>query len=257
MESKKRIVAMIPARMGSSRFPGKPLVKILDLPMIEHVRRRALLSCVDDVYVATCDEEIFTTVVQYGGKSIMTAKTHERCTDRVEEAVQNLQADIIVILQGDEPLFMPEVINLLIEPMSENQKIFCTNLLSPILHERDIIDEDIVKAVIDCKQYLMYYSRAPIPYRRVKDASTFYRQTGISAFTKEFLQTYSHLPPTQKEVIESIDFLRILDHRYPIFGVIYNQRTVGVDREDDIKIVEEILQEDPLQNMLYKKILEI
>ena len=144
------VTAVIPARMGSSRFPGKPLVRILDLPMVEHVRRRALLcEAVQDVIVATCDQGIVDTVAGFGGKTVMTSDKHERCTDRVEEAMRRSTTDIVVILQGDEPLIVPEVISRLIEPFKADSTILCTNLLSIIHQETDLEDCDIVKAVLN------------------------------------------------------------------------------------------------------------
>ncbi len=255
---KKRVAVIIPARMAASRFPRKPLAKILDLPMIEHVRRRVLLSDVpDDVYVATCDAEIMETVQKFGGKAIMTANTHERCTDRVEEAAKKVDADIVVMVQGDEPLFMPEVIEKLVDPILSDTDVYCTNLLSVISNRSDLNDVDIVKASINKKQNVMYFSRAPIPYFRVDNNAPCYRQTGISAFTRDFLSIYTGLPPTMLEIAESIDFLRILEHGYMIRGVIIPQETYGVDREDDIKIVENIIHKDPVQNDYYKRILNL
>lgn len=252
----KKIIAIIPARMGASRFPGKPLARILDLPMIEHVRRRVgLCELLSDVYVATCDQEIMDVVINHGGKAIMTANTHERCTDRVEEAVQGIEADIIVIVQGDEPLFIPNTINALVEPMLMIQEIRCTNLLSRLYEEEDLDDKDIVKAVLDNDCHVMYYSRAPIPYSRVNNNCPLYRQTGLAAFTKSFLHEFSNLPPTIMEIAESIDFLRILEHRFSILGVIYEQRIVGVDQPEHIKEMEAVLQNDEEQNQLYQRIL--
>jgi len=254
--NKKKVVAIIPARMAASRFPGKPLAKIMGLPMIEHVRRRVCLADIlDDVFVATCDNEIKEVVQQYGGKAIMTAKTHERCTDRIEEAAREMSVDIVVIVQGDEPLFDPAVIEVLVRPMLENDSIQCTNLLSLISEINDLADVDIVKAVVDSENYVMYYSRAPIPYFRVKNDCPIYRQTGISAFRKDFLGQFSNLAPTVKEITESIDFLRILEHRHSILGVIYPQKTVGVDRASNIEEVEKILREDQVQQDFYQKIM--
>jgi 3-deoxy-manno-octulosonate cytidylyltransferase (CMP-KDO synthetase) len=255
---KKRIVVMIPARMAASRFPGKPLAKILDIPMIEHVRRRVLLSDVpDDVYVATCDPEIMDTVKKFGGKAIMTANTHERCTDRIEEAAKKVEADIIVMVQGDEPLFMPEIIRKLVEPILSNKDVYCTNLLSVIRNRNDLNDVDVVKASINIKNNIMYFSRAPIPYFRVENNATCYRQTGISAFTKDFLSVYTALPPTMLEIAESVDFLRILEHGYIVRGVIIQQETYGVDRKDDVEIIEKIIREDPMQGEYYRRIINI
>lgn len=255
---KRKVAVVIPARMAASRFPGKPLAKILDLPMIEHIRRRALLSdVVDEVYVATCDKEIMDAVHSFGGKAIMTANTHERCTDRVEEAAKKLDSDIIVIIQGDEPLVMPEVIGKLIEPILSDSDIYCTNLLSPIKNLSDLKNIDIVKASINIKRNVMYFSRAPIPYFRVNNNAQCYRQTGISAFTRSFLSVYTGLPPTPLEVAESVDFLRILEHSYMIRSVIISQETFGVDRPDDIPIIENIIRNDTIQNEYYERILNL
>ncbi|MBU1112942.1 MAG: 3-deoxy-manno-octulosonate cytidylyltransferase [Candidatus Omnitrophica bacterium] len=253
--NKKKIAAVIPARMASSRFPGKPLVDILGLPMIEHVRRRALLSEIfNDVYVATCDNEIKETVERYGGKAVMTADTHQRCTDRIEEAAEKLDVDIVVIISGDEPLIDPGPFDLVVRPIVRDKKAECVNLVSVISEEGDLNNTDVVKAVLNNRGYIMYYSRLPVPYMRVKNNCPAYRQTGISAFTKTFLRQYSSLPHTTMEIAESIDFLRILEHGYPIYSVIYPQRTVAVDRESDVEEVEKILLQDPAQQAFYQKI---
>jgi len=254
---RKKIVVIIPARMAASRFPGKPLVRIMDLPMIEHVRRRVLLSdVVDDVCVATCDEVVMCAVEKHGGKAVMTADTHERCTERVEEAARGIEADIVVIVQGDEPLFMPEVIEKLVHPIVSDGNICCTNLLSLIRDRADLSDIDIVKSVLDQDQNVMYFSRSPVPYFRVNNDVPCYRQTGISAFTKGFLSKFTQLRPTPLEIAESVDFLRILEHGYKIKGVVIPQRTFGVDREDDVQIIENVIINDPIHNKYYKKIIE-
>lgn len=250
-----KIIAVIPARMGSSRFPGKPLKKILDLPMVEHVRRRALLcKSVDEVLVATCDKEIMDAVESYGGKAVMTSNKHERCTDRVQEAVRKSLADIVIVLQGDEPLLGVDVIEKLITPFKSGENILCTNVLSVIKNQADLDDCDIVKAVINCKREILCFSRCGIPYRRDKTDCPLYRQTGFSAFRRDFLQKFSKLEATSLEIAESIDFMRILEHGYSILGVVSGQTTVGVDRPDDIAIVENILKNDPVQKKIYELI---
>lgn len=255
---KKKVVAVIPARMAASRFPGKPLTKILDLPMVEHVRRRALLcSLLDEVYVATCDQVVMDAVGSFGGKAVMTKDTHQRCTDRVEEAVGNIAADIVVILQGDEPLFDDVVIQKLVTPLLQDSSLLCTNLVTPITDRRDIEDVDIVKALLDQQNRVLYFSRASVPHFRVKGSCPVYRQTGLSAFTVDFLKKFSALPPTPLEITESVDFLRILEHRYPILGVPHNQVSVGVDRPDDVPAVEKILREDPAQKAIYQRIVKL
>ncbi len=250
-----KVIAVIPARMASSRFPGKPLKKILDLPMVEHVRRRALLcKFVDEVIVATCDQKIIDLVQSVGGRAVMTSDKHERCTDRVYEAVQKSSADIVVVLQGDEPLLVTEMIDKLVAPFAAVEEILCTNLLSVIKDQADMDNRDIVKAVIDQKSRVMCFSRSGIPYRRVKTDCPLYRQTGFSAFRRSFLEKFSALAQTPLEITESVDFMRILEYGFPILGVIYDQTTVGVDRPDDVGIVENILMNDPAQRKIYETI---
>lgn len=253
---KKRVAAVIPARMGASRFPGKPLAPISGMPMIEHVRRRVLLSeAMDEVIVATCDQEIFDVVVKYGGKAIMTRSDHERCTDRVDEACDSINADIVVQVQGDEPLFEPEVLADLVKPMLDDASVVCTNLITVIHDKADLDDVDIVKTALNENGGVMFFSRSPIPHIRVDNGCPMYRQTGVSAFSREFLRTFSQLAPTALEATESVDFLRILGHGYPIAGVVHDVVSQGVDRPEDIAKVEAQLASDSKQNELFKRIM--
>jgi 3-deoxy-manno-octulosonate cytidylyltransferase (CMP-KDO synthetase) len=252
---KEKIVAIIPARMGASRFPGKPLAKILDLPMIEHVRRRVnLCEAIEEVYVATCDQEIYDTVQSFGGKAIMTLPTHERCTDRVEEAARGIDADIVVLVQGDEPLFVMEVADNLLKPMLHDEQILCVNLLSTIQDQSDLTDTDIVKAVMNPEGFVIYYSRAPIPYQRVRSPIPLYRQTGLSAFRKNFLTKFSLLSQTPLEITESVDFLRMIENGYRIKGVVYEQEMIGVDQPEHIALIENVLRCDETQKKIYQRI---
>jgi 3-deoxy-manno-octulosonate cytidylyltransferase (CMP-KDO synthetase) len=241
--------------MGASRFPGKPLAKILDLPMIEHVRRRVLLcEAIDDVYVATCDREIYDVVTGFGGKAVMTLPTHERCTDRVEEAARPIDADIVVIVQGDEPLFVMDVADRLLKPMLRDDQILCANLLSTIHDPSDLTDADIVKAVMNPEGFVIYFSRAPIPYQRIRSSIPLYRQTGLSAFRKKFLSEFSRLAPTPLEICESVDFLRMIEHGYQIKGVVYEQEMIGVDQPEHVALIETVLRSDDVQRRIYQKI---
>lgn len=256
---KKKVVAVIPARMAASRFPGKPLAKILDLPLIEHVRRRAeLCPSLEGVYVATCDEAIFDVVKSFGGKPIMTKDTHQRCTDRVEEAAGHIKgADIIVILQGDEPLFDGAIVEDLVKPLLNDPRAVCSNVLTPITAAKDLEDPDIIKALTDIHGRVLYFSRAPVPYPRVKAPAPVYRQTGLSAFTVDFLKKFSALAPTPLEIVESVDFMRILEHRFAIEAVVVPVVSVGVDRPDDVGIVESILRKDTKQKDIYQRIVAV
>ena len=249
------ITVVVPARMASSRYPGKPLVTILGMPLIEHVRRRALLaSGVDDVVVATCDESIRDVVIAAGGRAVMTADTHERCTDRVEEAMRHLTGDVVVMVQGDEPLLMPDAVSRVAQPLIERDEVVCANLLSPLESDADLANPNIVKAACDQSGRVMFLSRAHIPFFRKRIECPIYRQTGIMAFRASLLRTYATLSETPFERAEAIDMLRLLEHGYPIHGVVVDYPTVGVDRPEDVAIVERRLSEDPVQRGLYDRI---
>lgn len=254
----RRVIAVVPARMASSRFPGKPLVEIAGLPMVEHVRRRALLAeGIDEVVVATCDQSIFDAVRMAGGEAVMTADTHERCTDRVEEAMRSLAGDVVVIVQGDEPLLVPDAVSRVAAPLLADETLPCTSLLSPLESEDDYTNPNIVKAVCNQRGDVMLFSRASIPYYRHRAEAPVYRQTGILAFQAEFLRTYSTLPETPFERVESVDLMRLLEHGYRVAGVLVDYSTIGVDRPADVPLVEEHLRSDPEQRKLLERSLKL
>jgi 3-deoxy-manno-octulosonate cytidylyltransferase (CMP-KDO synthetase) len=249
-----KVIAVIPARMASSRFPGKPLVPILGVPMVEHVRRRALLADgVDEVVVATCDTSIFEAVTRAGGRAVMTADTHERCTDRVEEAMRSLTGDIVLIVQGDEPLLQPGVLPRVAAPLLERDDVVCTNLLSPLESDDDFANPNIVKAVCARNADVLFLTRAAVPFFRRRVECPVFRQTGIMALRADFLRAYATLPETPFERAEAIDMLRVLEHGYRIAGVTVDFSTVGVDRPEDVPVVERLLQSDPEQRALYER----
>lgn len=253
-----RVVAVVPARMASSRFPGKPLVPIAGLAMVEHVRRRAaLVEGVDEVVVATCDEPIRRVVTDAGGRAVMTADTHQRCTDRVEEAARSLVADIVVIVQGDEPLLLPDAVRLTIEPLLREEAVVCTNLLSVVRDAADLEAPDMVKAACARNGDILYLTRAKIPFHRATGDAPVYRQTGIMALRRSLLGTYTMLSETPLEGIESIDMLRLLEHGYPIRGVVLDHETIGVDRPQDVARIERSLREDPAQRALLARTLSV
>ncbi len=224
--------------------------------MVEHVRRRALLcDYLDDVHVATCDQAIMDVVIQAGGKVVMTSHTHERCTERVEEAMQTLEGDVVAIVQGDEPLLLPEAIQQVVMPFLRDDGLLCTNLVSPIEDPEDFNNPNVVKAATDQNDFIMFFSRAPIPYFRQRTACPIYRQTGIWAFRTDFIKKYSGLPKTPFELVESVDMLRLVEHGYRILAIPTNYETVGVDIVEDVARVEHILRTDPVQMALYQRIL--
>lgn len=243
-----KIGVVIPARMASTRFPGKPLAPILGLPMIEHVRRRAsLCSQVDQVVVATCDEDIRKVVELAGGRVAMTSPGHERCTDRVVEAVRTMDVDIVVNLQGDEPLILPDMIAQVVAPLRENAELVCTNLMTRIHDPAEFEDPNAVKVVVNNAGDMLYCSREPIPSRRKSENQNFvkWKQIGVIAFRKNFLELFSNLEPTPLEIIESVDMMRAVEHGWRVRMVETEGSTVGVDVPEDIARAEQALAGDP------------
>ena len=245
-----KITAVIPVRMGSSRFPGKPLAKICGLPMVEHIYRRVMMTeGLDSVYVATCDEEICQAVEKFGGKAIMTADTHQRASDRTAEAAERLDADIVVMVQGDEPLVHPEMIRLAVEPLINDPGIVCSNLTSKIRSPQEFQDPNTIKVVMRKDRFAFYFSREPIPTTSVKGFFSdvpLYKQVCIIPFRRDFLLQFAQLPPTPLEVAESIDMLRILEHGYQVKMVESEYETHAVDTPEDLRLVEQMMERDPL-----------
>ncbi len=241
-----RAVCVIPARMGSSRFPGKPMEKLLGMPMIEHIYRRCLLQKgFDKVIVATCDQEIFDAVAP---ATVMTLDTHERCTDRVEEAIANLDLgladdDLVVMVQGDEILVTPDMLGEMIDVYARTGSPVI-NLVSRLYRTQDHDDPNTVKVVFDKDHRALLFSRAPIPSRSRASDVPMYQQTGIIAFRASFLHEFSTLPRTPLEVIESVDMLRVIENRLPLYVVTTETETIGIDTPSELVRAEKILADD-------------
>jgi 3-deoxy-manno-octulosonate cytidylyltransferase (CMP-KDO synthetase) len=251
-----KIIGIIPARMGSSRFPGKPLAKIRGVPMVEHVLRRSLMSkTLDDVYVATCDLEIKEAVEASWGKVVMTKDTHERASDRVAEAMVKVEAeknekiDIVVMIQGDEPMIFPEMIDDAIEPMLSDQSIMVTNLMAPLKTRAEHKDPNEVKVVVDKDDFALYFSREPIPsWKQGAKQVPMYKQVCIIPFRRDFLIKFNELPQTPLEIIESVDMLRVLEQGYKVKMVLSDYETYSVDTLEDLKRVESVMINDTLMH---------
>ena len=242
------VVGIIPVRMAASRFPGKPLALIHGRPMVEHVFRRAWMSkTMNEVVVATCDEAIRQAVEYFGGAVIMTADTHVRATDRIAEAARKLEADVVVNIQGDEPMLHPEMLDLLCAPLLEDPTLPCSNLMMPIDDETDFHDPNQVKVVCNQRQEALYMSREPIPTTRYLGFDVQkWKQLGLIAFTKDFLLTFAQLPPTPLEQAESVDMMRAIEHGYRVKMVASPHVTYAVDTPEDLARVEEMMAYDEL-----------
>ncbi|MEW6614420.1 MAG: 3-deoxy-manno-octulosonate cytidylyltransferase [Thermodesulfobacteriota bacterium] len=249
MKDGKKIICIIPARLGSYRFRDKPFVNICGKPMIEHVYKRAdMTDFLDGTYIATPDHEIKERVEAFGGKVIMTGNQHRRASERVAEAAMILgnDADIIINLQGDEPLVNPEMLRLAVESLIQDNSIVCVNLAKRVSQEY-AEDRNEVKVVCDKKGYAMYFSRETIPSKWLGDKRfDCLVEVCVMPFTKESLQLYTSLEMTTLEEIESIDMLRWLEHGYRVKIIESPFETYSVDVPEDVKNVEKIMKNDPL-----------
>jgi 3-deoxy-manno-octulosonate cytidylyltransferase (CMP-KDO synthetase) len=247
-----KTAVIIPARMGSSRFPGKPLAPILGKSMIEHVYRRCSMAAgLQGVYIATCDEEIREATEAFGGQVIMTADTHQRASERTAEAVEKLDVDIVVMVQGDEPLTHPDMIDLAVQPLLDDPEIVCSNLTSKIHSPQEFKDPSTIKVVMDSRGFALYFSREPVPTTGMQgffdDSKVpLFKQVCIIPFRKEFLLRYVEMEPTPLEIAESIDMLRLLENGYRVKMVESDFDTHAVDTPEDLRLVEQMMGTDPL-----------
>lgn len=245
-----KIIGVIPARMGASRFPGKPLAKILGRPMIEHVYARAsLYEKWDNLSIATCDEEILNFTSSKGWPTIMTSNTHLRPLDRVAEATKNYDDnDIVVCVQGDEPMLRPDMIDAVIEPFFSDKDVECTVLSMHITEEKVYYDPDAVKLVYDINHDVLYTSRSPIPYsKNFSPELNAYRIYGILAFRNQYLQRYTSINPTPLEIKESCDSNRICGMGLKQRAVLYPFiPSYSVDTINGRDLVESAMPNDPL-----------
>ncbi len=245
-----KILTIIPARMGSSRFPGKPLAHINGTPMIGHVYERAsrYTNAVQTV-VATCDKEIKDYIESIGGSVVMTSSTHERASDRCAEALIELERrasenyDIVTMVQGDEPLVVPEMLSEAIRPFLESNDVKVSNLYGRITSNEELSDPSCIKVAKDCFSNALYFSRSPIPYTRESSSpAQSFKQVCIIPFARDFLLEYIRLPPTPLEVSESVDMMRVLEHGFKVRLVETSHKSIAVDLPSHIKLVEEYLR---------------
>lgn len=239
--------------MGSSRFPGKPMAKILDKPMIGHVydnvKKCKLLT---KVIVATCDTEIAEYIQSIDGVAVMTSDQHERASDRCAEALLKLESidkikyDIVVMVQGDEPMTHANMIEEAVTPMMNDPEIKVTNLMGNITSIEEFNDRNCIKVVCDNLQNAIYFSREPIPTTvRVKNVNM-RKQVCVIPFKRDFLIEYTKMQPTDLEIVESIDMLRVLENGQKVRMVPTKYNSYSVDTEQDLKRVEKIMKDQSL-----------
>ncbi|MHB1456716.1 MAG: 3-deoxy-manno-octulosonate cytidylyltransferase [Armatimonadota bacterium] len=238
-----RIVGLIPARLAATRLPNKPLLDIAGKPMIQWVYEHAMDSeLLNDVYVATPDQEVFDCVEAFGGKAIMTSSTHRSGTDRLAETAGKITADIIVNIQGDEPLLDTHAIDLLAQAMLQDSELPMASLMCPISDLSESENPSVVKVVTDNDNNALYFSRSKIPYPRDDSIMRAMKHIGIYAYRLQFLLTYANLAPTLLEKTESLEQLRALENGYRIKMVETSFSPTSVDTPDDLEHVRRILE---------------
>lgn len=240
-----KILCVIPARYSSTRLPGKPLADIGGKPMIQHVFERAKQAKRPAaVIVATDHQLVYDAVQAFGGQAMLTSPEHPTGTDRLAEVAQSFaDVDIVINVQGDEPLIAPEVIDLLAGAFDHNPQLNMATLMTE-MEENEYPIPNAVKVVTDLQGYALYFSRSLIPFPRVRHQDLkVYKHIGIYAYRRDFLLKYAKLKPTPLERAESLEQLRALEYGYRIKVLETNFKSVGVDTMEDLERVNQILQE--------------
>ena len=252
-----KAIAIIPARMGSSRFPGKPMKEIHGIPMIGHCYfRTKMCNGIFDTYVATCDREIFDYIESIGGKVVMTSDLHERATDRTAEAMLKIEKiikdtiDVVVMVQGDEPMVVPEMISESLQPLMDDNSVNVVNLMANIDSCKEFEDPNEVKVVVDNFSDAIYFSREPIPSRKKGfDRVHMLKQVCIIPFRRDFLLKFNNTPETKLEKIESVDMMRIIENGESVRMVMTHAKSFSVDTPEDLLNVEREMENDQLMKL--------
>ncbi len=230
-----RTIIVIPARFGSTRFPGKPLVMFRNRTMIEHVYRVAeKVPDISAVVVGTDDERIFRVVEDFGGNVMLTSKKHQSGTDRVAEVASKMDFDIVVNLQGDEPFLDPRAVKEVVAPLVKEPDVQMSTLMKKSDVLNDLKNPNVVKVVVDNFSNALYFSRASIPYFKEGNKFYFFKHIGLYAYRKPFLLKLTKLHPTMLEQTESLEQLRVLEHGYCIKVIETVYDSVGIDTPEQL-----------------------
>jgi 3-deoxy-manno-octulosonate cytidylyltransferase (CMP-KDO synthetase) len=248
-----KVLGVIPARYASTRFEGKALADLLGKPMIQHVYERAIRAkTLDGLVVATDDPRIFEAVKRFGGQVVMTAE-HPTGTDRIAEIARRAEGEaheILVNVQGDEPLIEPAMIDEAVEPLLRSSEIDVGTLVHRIHSEDEYINPNVVKVVVDRSWFAMYFSRSPIPHikgrrgwRSVSDDIPVYRHVGLYVYRRHALLDFADLPPSTFEMLEGLEQLRFLENGHRVKVVETNYESVGVDTPEDLAKVRRVMSD--------------
>lgn len=240
----KKIITVIPARYQSSRFPGKPLALILGKPMIQWVYEKVkMVPEISEVYVATDDQRIYDAVKKFGGNVIMTGEC--ACgSERVYQACEEIEADIVLNIQGDEPMIKIEMIHDLISAFNDSDVQMAT-LKKEITVKEEIENPNIAKIITDSENNAIYFSRSTIPFNRDRAEDVkYYKHIGVYGYTKEFLKKFVSLPQSSLEIAEQLEQLRAIQNGYKIHVVETQYQSIGVDLLEHISIVENAMKQE-------------
>lgn len=233
-----KFLGIIPARYSSTRLEAKPLKKIHGHTMIEWVYKRAKKSELHDLVVATDDKRIYDEVISFGGKAIMTSETHPNGTSRIAEVCEKMDDyDVIINIQGDEPLIEADMINSLINTFKENKDLVMATLKHKLNSKEEIENPNSVKVICDKNNYAIYFSRSVIPYPRKNENISYYKHIGIYAYKRDFVIEYSKMPSSPLEEAESLEQLRVLENGYKIKVLETSHSLIGVDTEQNLQDV--------------------
>jgi len=246
-----RAIGIIPARYGSTRLPGKPLVSICGKPLIYRVWKQvSKAKTLERVLIATDDRRVKKTVEEFGGEAVLTSSDFASGSDRVAAVAKRLDCNIVVNIQGDEPLISPVAIDKLVKALKSDRNVLVATLVSSVQNESELKERNVVKVVFNQDNQALYFSRQPIPFwltngKRNLDAQSlqsFYTHIGVYAFRKNFLLKFVSWKPSRLEKLERLEQLRILENGYSIKVVKTNYRSQAVDTPKDVKRVEKILR---------------
>ncbi|MDF5690844.1 cytidylyltransferase domain-containing protein [Aquirufa aurantiipilula] len=253
-----KIVAIIPAHLASVRFPNKILFEFHGLPMIEHVRRRALLSkAISDVFVATCDDKIAEAIECFGGKVIRTANTHTNGTSRIAEAIEYIDCTHVILLQGDEPLLLPRHLEAMADSMKQDTSVNAWNATGPIEYEEELDRHSFVKCAVSPNNRIMYCFRRSPAYSEFNNQQKFIRKIlGLIAFEKNFLLELTQLPASVVETYEFIEQMRIVENGFHLRSVPVSPSLPSVNEPSEADIVLNYIQSNEEQRDLLLEIMK-
>ncbi|MGL6153738.1 MAG: 3-deoxy-manno-octulosonate cytidylyltransferase [Cetobacterium sp.] len=243
-----KFLGVIPARYASTRLRGKPLMDICGHTMIEWVYRRALKSKLDKVVIATDDEKIYEEVKKFGGEVILTSENHINGTSRIGEVCEKItEYDVVINIQGDEPLIEPSMIDLLIDAFKKEPELVMGTLKHKLINKEDIENPNTVKVITDKNDYALYFSRSVIPYPRYENKELYYKHIGIYGYKRSFVLEYVKMESTPLENSESLEQLRVLENGYRIKVLETDKKIIGVDTEEELNKVRDYIRDNKIE----------